>query len=89
MLSTLKELDSSRFIIRKDNYDIVIPKDHKPVPLDCEVCGFMMRDYKDVSSFYSAGCCSECELQWYFANKEKWEEGWRPDQEEIDSYYNK
>ena len=25
------------------------------------------------------GCCEECELTYYYPNKEKWDKGWRPD----------
>ena len=48
------------------------------VPLDCPVCGFALRDRKDVLSYKAWQCCSECETSYVHQNSEKWSMGWRP-----------
>jgi len=64
---------------------IVMPEDCQgPVPLECPVCELLLRDREDVISYNKRECCSHCELMWAYSNSEKWEKGWRPDQDEID-----
>ena len=39
----------------------------------------------DMESVERAGCCRECEHQFYEPNREEWVKGWRPDRERIAS----
>ena len=41
------------------------------VPFECPVCLTLMRDAKDVFSYFSAGCCHECKEGYLIPNKVK------------------
>ena len=51
--------------------------------LDCPVCEILIRDRTDVVSYKKYGCCSICELEIVYLNKEKWKNGWRPPVREL------
>lgn len=53
--------------------------DESPLPISCPVCDVLIATASDVSSLKDKGCCEECELTYYYPNKEKWDKGWRPD----------
>ena len=57
---------------------IVIPKEYKPEPKDCPICQKAFPDKKDVTNFRIYGCCHSCDIKYRYPNREKWEEGWRP-----------
>jgi len=48
------------------------------IPIDCPVCKIMMVTIEDVQAFKRVECCEECELMYYYPNKDKWAKGWRP-----------
>ena len=39
------------------------------VPFECPVCLTLMRDVKDVFSYFSSKCCSECKEDYLMANQ--------------------
>ena len=57
-----------------------------PVPLSCPVCCFLFRDSQDHFSFIEFGCCLECRDYFVWPNKERWEAGWRPEDEMIHEF---
>jgi len=60
------------------------------VPIDCPICGFMMRDTKDVTQYYSTKCCIDCWIGFLEPiRKLKRDEGYLPTGSEIDSYRNR
>jgi hypothetical protein len=79
-------LGSDRKLRRaRSGYLVVVPVDHDPpVPLECPVCSFLMRDREDVLSYSKNKCCNYCEMMWVYANADKWSAGWRPTGEEIE-----
>ena len=34
---------------------------------------------EDVNSLREKECCADCNITYYYPNKEKWDKGWRPD----------
>ena len=65
------------FLISESNDEI------EWVPLDCPICGLSLRDRDDVRSFYRVECCRDCEMYFAQPNMKKWNDGWRPSEEEI------
>ena len=80
-------LDEKREINHSLTVPVVRPIVHeKIVPLDCPVCGNMLRDHTDVVSYENFGCCDPCSLQWAQPNREKWSDGWRPSPADVEMF---
>ncbi len=41
------------------------------VPFECPVCLTLMKDARDVFSFFSSGCCNECKEEYLIPNRVK------------------
>tara|TARA_Y100000588_G_C14262950_1_gene928438 strand:+ start:870 stop:1136 length:267 start_codon:yes stop_codon:yes gene_type:complete len=66
-------------------FKIIIPEGHmKTVPLDCDICGFLMRDYSDASLYSKYGCCASCFMKWVEYDIDGWHAGRRPTSNEIE-----
>ena len=52
-------------------------------PIDCPVCKILMKDDRDTYAFRRYKCCSECMFRWAQPRIDDWEDGWRPDEDEI------
>ena len=52
----------------------------------CELCSFLTAESLDHESKISTGVCRRCNLKFAQPNKEKWEKGWRPSQEEVEKF---
>ena len=61
-----------------NNIIIITSSELPPDPKDCPVCKLAFSDRKDVVNFQIHGCCEACDVIYRFPNREKWEEGWRP-----------
>lgn len=82
-------LDDFREMKIEQNGKIVVvrPLQHSSiVPLFCFVCKFPMKTSDDSSSYRTFECCSKCAMKFVSPNKEKWENGWRPTNEELETY---
>ena len=53
------------------------------VPVDCPVCGFLMKNTSDSFYYRQYGACFDCSLKWAEPNRKKWKEGWRPSRSEV------
>lgn len=53
--------------------------------LECEVCGFLARDVRDLKKIKSHGACYECYTNFYFTYGTDWDLGKRPTKEEAHS----
>ena len=62
-----------------NNIIVIVPPDYKPEAKDCPVCGMAFSGMHDIVNFRKWGCCSTCDDKYRYPNKEKWENGWRPD----------
>ena len=38
----------------------------------------MIATVEDIETMKNIGCCTECEIVYYYPNKQKWDNGWRP-----------
>ena len=56
----------------------------KQIPLDCPVCGTMLKTSDITESFDEYGCCEECKFSFAETNMEKWRSGWRPTKKQVD-----
>ncbi len=48
------------------------------LPLYCNICDNMIATVEDIETMKNIGCCTECEIVYYYPNKQKWDNGWRP-----------
>ena len=49
-----------------------------PVSLDCQICKNLIYTVEDVERAKKENCCDTCYNTYYYGNKEKWKQGWRP-----------
>ena len=75
-------------IIEDDKFIIVIENGFKKQQFDCPVCKLALRNIVDVNSFKLCGACKDCQDFFYWPNKLKWEEGWRPKKQEVHKKFN-
>jgi len=65
--------------MNKNKIIIRVPKDYKPEPKDCPICKLAFSAKEDIINFRIYECCKACDTKYRYPNREKWEEGWRPD----------
>tara|TARA_Y100000593_G_C4230724_1_gene296844 strand:+ start:245 stop:553 length:309 start_codon:yes stop_codon:yes gene_type:complete len=71
-------------IDHKSGFVITKPKNlMAPVPLFCNLCSLSMSGELDKAYYEKYSCCSSCGMKWADMNQENWENGWRPEKEEI------
>lgn len=58
---------------------VIIPDKYVPEKKDCPVCGIAFSSKEDIMNYRKHECCLICDEKYRYCNKEKWEEGWRPD----------
>ena len=54
-------------------------KEDKTLLLHCNVCKNLISTIEDIETIKKIDCCSDCETTYYYPNKEKWDNGWRPE----------
>jgi len=59
------------------------------IPHDCPVCLLTLRDLNDVMSYEEYQCCTDCQDQFVFRDKEAWLSGARPSELEIKDFREK
>ena len=52
----------------------------------CDICGLLSVTSLDHESKLETGACRSCNLKFIQPNRKKWEDGWRPTQEEINKF---
>jgi hypothetical protein len=68
----------------KGEYYVVLPdSDYVVIPHNCPVCDLLFRTIDDEYAYKLFLCCERCSNEWAYPNQEKWNEGWRPNQEQI------
>ena len=58
---------------------------NRGTPLFCQVCESVMSGMLDAEYHRLHGCCEECGIKWAERKRGVWNDGWRPDKEEIQS----
>ena len=61
------------------NVVVVIPDGYKPETKDCPVCNKAFRDLEDYMCYKKWECCTDCDNNYRYPNKERWNSGWRPE----------
>jgi hypothetical protein len=61
----------------------VLKVDQATPACECEVCGYVLKDDKDIEHFLDKGACSDCVDTYYYQNALKWNDGWRPTRNEV------
>ena len=59
------------------------------VPFWCPVCQLPMKGDKCNKTYYKWDCCADCHIEFVETREERWDNGWRPDQAEIDRFIDK
>lgn len=76
----------NRLISDAGHYYVIKPcEKSSSIPLACSVCKFLMISSDDATSYLKFECCSWCADQWAYINAKRWNNGWRPTQDEINS----
>lgn len=72
-------------IQNKGNYRIIRrgEADIEPFPLSCPLCDCVLIDEIDEISMIRSSCCFDCEHEVADPNRERWKNGWRPDESVI------
>ena len=78
-MTQLKSCQKEMMHMSNIKFNWIDETDESPLPISCPVCDVLIATSNDVSSLKDKGCCEECELTYYYPNKEKWDKGWRPD----------
>lgn len=67
-----------------------VHNDSSYVPLDCPICGYMMRDANDISRYHKSKCCHDCWIGFLepliLLNKDA---GYLPNSTELQAYRDK
>lgn len=76
---------NDRLIAKHDSgFYVIVPKTLKEsTPIFCPVCSFIMNSTYDEESYRDFKCCDDCSSEWARRNKESWQSGWRPSQDDI------
>ena len=51
---------------------------NEAISLDCPICKKLIYCIEDVEVMKKDNCCENCYITYYYTNKEKWKNGWRP-----------
>jgi hypothetical protein len=76
----------NKVIISKENYKLIMNKDYEAENISafCSVCSHIIRTHSDEASMRKFNCCFQCSVEFAYPNKEKWDNGWRPEKELVD-----
>lgn len=80
-----KNLDKDRKVRHlKSGLAIIVPKKNEDaVPISCPVCKVFFSSNLDLRAYLNSECCSFCETEYAFLDREAWLEGTRPDRKVI------
>ncbi len=56
---------------------------HDYCPLFCKSCKNIISTIEDVEMMKKESVCELCYITYYYTNKEKWQEGWRPNKKTL------
>lgn len=68
-----------------DNVVFKRPISHDYCPLYCKSCKNVIASIEDVDMMKKEKACELCYITYYYINKEKWNQGWRPNQKTADT----
>ena len=61
------------------------------VPFWCPICEIPMKSGSggDDHHYFKFGCCRYCFVEFIEHREERWQGGWRPSKDEVDSFFQK
>ena len=63
--------------------------DNNRVPCWCPLCTLIMKGSKSTKTFYDFGVCVNCFIEFIEGREQRWKDGWRPSQEQLNSFMEK
>lgn len=73
-----KEIDKETEVCYINEVKFIRPINSKTTSLDCPSCKNLLNNVDDIEHVKEKDVCEICYLEFYYKNKEKWENGWRP-----------
>ena len=67
-----KKTDSSNEICELNEITFKRKINSETIPVDCPVCKSYLLTREDICSYKEFSCCQNCQLVYYYPNKEKW-----------------
>jgi hypothetical protein len=78
------KLSNNRILIEKEHYSVIKPEVIEDfIPVWCEICNFMLSSIDDETAYQKFHCCDDCSQQFARPNIKHWNEGWRPNEKEL------
>lgn len=68
---------------RRTKISVIVDAESPRVPLWCPICKEAMASSLDIESHDRVGACRLCEDEIVEKNMLKWQEGWRPSEDDI------
>ena len=81
-----KSLDKDRkYRINSDGLTIIKPKKKIMIlPAECPVCDVMFNSTLDLESYNNSKCCSNCEVNYAYLDRDTWLSGARPPKDVVE-----
>tara|TARA_B000000557_G_scaffold92637_1_gene74914 strand:- start:1238 stop:1489 length:252 start_codon:yes stop_codon:yes gene_type:complete len=73
-----KKVGKDHVILEKKGFIFKKPINYETISYYCEICNSLIYTIEDVESYRDNKACIECFEKYYYNNKEKWDNGWRP-----------
>lgn len=66
--------------VHSSDFYVIIPKKYvEPNPIFCSICDCALATSEDQTTQEKLGCCTHCRDNFYYQNKDEWDNGWRPE----------
>lgn len=85
-MSEWKPYVGNRLFIERVGYCVIKPCNcTNEIPLSCPICGSLLRTNDDEQSISEFGCCDRCAMRWVHPDRERWKNGWRPSEQDVNA----
>ncbi len=79
-----KKIDSNNEEKIVDDIIFKRPIEFEYCPVYCKSCNNVLSTVEDVEMMKKEKVCEECYITYYYTNKEKWHQGWRPNKKSCE-----
>ena len=73
-----KDIDEENESLEYDGIIFIREKNVETLPISCPVCKTMLNTVEDIDSYKEVEACRDCHISYYYQNKDRWINGWRP-----------
>jgi len=63
-----------------------MPNESLRVPTFCPLCSLVMKGTRSNFTYYDYGVCVLCKIEFVEGREDRWKNGWRPSQEELERH---